>query len=61
MKGSTINVYSNGPGNKRGILVSGSNQVSTRDTNIYVAAPSYTLGPTGSYVGVETNDPYLIT
>jgi len=57
IKGSTINVYSNGAGDKRGILVSGSNQVSTRDTNIFVAAPSYTLGPTGSYVGVETNDP----
>ncbi|NDD75782.1 MAG: DUF1565 domain-containing protein, partial [Gammaproteobacteria bacterium] len=51
IKGSTINVKSNGMGNKRGILVSGSNQVSTRDTNIYVATPS---GPTGSYVGIET-------
>jgi hypothetical protein len=56
IKGSTINVYSNGAGNKRGILVSGSNQVSTRDTNIYVAAPQGPAGPIGSYVGVETND-----
>lgn len=55
VKGSTINVYSNGAGIKRGFLVSGSNQVSTRDTNIYVAAPPDT-DSTGSYVGVETNN-----
>jgi hypothetical protein len=55
VKGSTINVKSNGGGNKRGIIVTNSNQVSTRDTNIFVAQPGYT-GSTGSYVGVETND-----
>lgn len=55
IKGSTINVYSNGAGNKRGILVSGTNQVSTRDTNIFVDKPTDTAS-TGSYVGVETND-----
>jgi hypothetical protein len=55
VKGSTINVLSNGGGLKRGILVSNSNQMSTRDTNVYVAAPSDTSS-TGSYVGVETND-----
>ena len=55
IKGSTINVKSNGSGNKRGILISGSNQVSTRDTNIYVATPSDTSS-TGSYVGIETAD-----
>jgi hypothetical protein len=55
IKGSTINVFSNGKGNKRGILVSNSNQVSTRDTNIYVAQPPDT-DSIGSYVGVETND-----
>ena len=55
LKGSTINVFSNGAGNKRGILVSNSNQVSTRDVNIYVAKPPDT-DSTGSYVGVETND-----
>jgi hypothetical protein len=55
VKGSTINVLSNGGGLKRGILVSNSNQMSTRDTNIFVAAPSDTAS-TGSYVGVETND-----
>lgn len=53
VKGATINVKSNGNGTKRGFLVTGSNQVSTRDTNIYVSTP--TSGPTGSsYVGVET-------
>ena len=55
IKGSTINVLSNGQGNKRGILVSGSNVASIRDTNIYVAGPTDTLS-TGSYVGVETNN-----
>jgi hypothetical protein len=56
LKGSTINVYSNGGGNKRGILVSGTNIMSTRDMNIYVAQPTSTAS-TGSYVGVETADP----
>jgi len=55
VKGSTINVYSNGAGTKRGILISGGNVMSTRDTNIYVAAPN-SVSSTGSYVGVETND-----
>ena len=59
IKGSTINIYSNGQGNKRGLLISNTNQVSTRDTNIYVAAPTNTTS-TGSYVGVETNDPASI-
>jgi hypothetical protein len=61
LKGSTINVYSNGAGIKRGILVSNSNQVNTRDTNIYIAQPTNpgstgATASTGSYVGVETND-----
>jgi hypothetical protein len=55
LKGSTINVYSNGGGNKRGVLVSSSNIVSTRDLNIYVAKP-INASSSGSYVGVETND-----
>lgn len=55
IKGSTINVYSNGGGNKRGIVVSGTNVMSLRDTNVYVAQPANTAS-TGSYVGVETND-----
>ena len=56
LKGSTINVYSNGGGNKRGVLVSASNVVSSRDLNIYVAKPTDTAS-LGSYVGLETNDP----
>lgn len=55
LKGSTINVYSNGAGNKRGVLISNSNQVSTRDVNIFIAQPINT-DSTGSYVGVETAD-----
>lgn len=55
IKGSTINVYSNGGGVKRGIIITDTNVMSTRDTNIYVAAPANTAS-TGSYVGVETND-----
>ena len=55
LKGSTINVFSNGAGAKRGILVSASNIISTRDLNIYVAQPTSTAS-TGSYVGVETAD-----
>jgi hypothetical protein len=56
LKGSTITVKSNGAGIKRGILVNNSNVVTTRDLNVYVPEPSVT-GSTGSYVGVETNDP----
>lgn len=56
LKGSTINVFSNGGGNKRGILVSNTNIVTTRDLNIYVDGPTNS-NSTGSYVGVETNDP----
>ena len=55
IKGSTVNVYSNGGGNKRGMLISNTNIVTTRDTNVYIAAPTTTTS-TGSYVGVETAD-----
>ena len=55
LKGSTISVYSNGGGNKRGILVSSSNTLTTRDLNVYVAAPTDSRSA-GSYVGIETND-----
>jgi hypothetical protein len=55
LKGSTLNVYSNGGGNKRGILVSSSNTLTTRDLNVYVAAPVDSRSA-GSYVGIETND-----
>jgi hypothetical protein len=57
LKGATINVYSNGNGKKRGVLVSNTNLASTRDLNIYVSQPPAVTGHTGSYVGVETADP----
>ena len=56
LKGSTINVYSDGGGKKRGILVSNSNVMSTRDLNVYVAQPTTPTVASGSYIGVETND-----
>ena len=58
LKGSTLNVYSNGGGKKRGIAVTNSCAITTRDMNVYVAAPSTitSTGPTGTYVGIETND-----
>lgn len=55
IKSCVINVYSNGQGHKRGILVSGSNQISTTNSNIFVDAPTNTSS-TGSYIGVETAD-----
>ena len=55
LKACTLNVYSNGAGKKRGILVNGPNVMSTRDINIYVANPMDDAS-TGSYVGVETDD-----
>lgn len=54
-RGVTINVFSNGGGAKRGILVTGANDITFRDTNIYVAAPT-DAGSTGSYVGVQTSN-----
>jgi hypothetical protein len=54
-RGVTINVLSNGGGAKRGVLVSGANDITFRDTNIYVAAPT-NAASTGSYVGVETTN-----
>jgi hypothetical protein len=51
----TINVLSNGGGAKRGVLVSGANDITFRDTNIYVAAPT-DAGSLGSYVGVQTSN-----
>lgn len=55
LKGSTINVKSNGGGNKRGIFVNNNNIVTTRDLNVYVAPPT-NVTSTGSYVGCEVND-----
>jgi hypothetical protein len=58
LKGSTLNVYSNGGGKKRGIILTNSCGATTRDLNVYVAAPATitSTGPTGTYVGVETSD-----
>lgn len=55
-RGVTINVYSNGGGSKRGVIVTSANDITFRDTNVYVAAPVDSTS-TGSYVGVETTDP----
>jgi len=57
LKGSTINVLSNGGGNKFGIFMpsTSASEVSTRDMNIYVAAPT-TATSTGLYVGVYTDN-----
>lgn len=60
IKGSTVNVISNGGGNKFGIYMppgaSYANQFSTRDLNVYVAA---TVDATskGLYVGIYTFNP----
>jgi hypothetical protein len=56
VKGSTINVYGNGSGNKRGMIVTNSNIATLRDTNVYVAAPPTNSNFAGSYVGIETID-----
>jgi hypothetical protein len=57
MKGSTINVKSNGAGNKFGIYMpsTSASEISTRDMNIYVAAPT-TATSTGLYVGIYTDN-----
>jgi hypothetical protein len=55
-KGSTINVYGNGSGIKRGVIVTNINIATFRDTNIYVAAPPTNSNFAGSYVGIETAD-----
>jgi hypothetical protein len=56
LKGSTVNLFSNGGGRKRAVLVSGNNVVvSTRDMNLYCAAP-VDSNSTGSYVGIETSN-----
>lgn len=54
-RGVTINVLSNGGGTKRGVYVSGANDITFRDTNIYVAVPTDSAS-TGSYVGTETTN-----
>ena len=51
----TVNVLSNGGGAKRGLLVSGADDITFRDTNFYVAAPTNPAS-TGSYHGIETTN-----
>jgi hypothetical protein len=57
LKGSTINVYSNGAGRKFGIYqpASNANQLSTRDMNIYVRAPIDQTS-LGLYTGIYTDN-----
>lgn len=54
-RGVTVNVFSNGGGNKRGVLVTTGNDITFRDTNIYVAAPPNSAS-TGDYRGIETTN-----
>jgi len=54
--GTNINIYSNGNGKKRGILIDNSNNTYIKNTNVYVDKPRET-NSLGSYVGIETNDP----
>ena len=57
LKGSTINVKSNGGGDKFGLYMpsTSASEISTRDLNIYIAAPT-TATSTGLYVGVYTDN-----
>jgi hypothetical protein len=57
LKSTTINILSNGSGNKRGIIITNKNVISTRDIIVYVSAPTSNISFGGSYVGVETADP----
>jgi hypothetical protein len=57
LKSLTANVKSNGGGNKYGIYMpaSSASQISTRDINVYVTAPTDATS-TGLYVGVYTDN-----
>jgi len=57
LKGSTINVQSNGGGNKFGLYMpsSSASQISTRDLNIWVSAPA-DANSAGLYVGIYTDN-----
>jgi hypothetical protein len=52
-RGVTVNVFSNGGGNKRAISVTTATDITFRDTNIYVREPT-DVTSTGSYVGCES-------
>lgn len=54
-RGCTVNVLSNGAGNKRAVLCSTASVVTFRDTNFY-CAPPVDPASTGSYVAVATTD-----
>jgi hypothetical protein len=56
IENSNINIYSNGNGTKRGILVDGSNGTYIKNVNVFIDKPINGTS-TGSYVGIETNDP----
>jgi len=51
-----INTFSNGNGIKRGILVNGSVHAYIKNSTIFIDKPRET-DSSGSYVGIETNDP----
>ena len=51
LKGMTVNVRSVGGGNKRGVYVTGTGAITTRDFNVYVTGSA---SGGGSFVGVET-------
>ena len=57
LKGVTVNVKSNGGGNKLGLFMpnTSASQISTRDINLYVSAPT-TSTSTGLYVGIFTDN-----
>lgn len=52
-RGVTVNVFSDGGGNKRGVNVTTATDITFRDTNIYVREPT-DVTSTGSYVGCES-------
>ena len=53
LRGTTVNVFSDGSGQKRGIYINQSGSSSIRDVNVLVTTPT-TATSSGSYVGVET-------
>jgi hypothetical protein len=54
-RGVTVNIYSNGGGNKRGVDITTATEITFRDTNIYVREPT-DINSTGSYVGVSSSN-----
>jgi len=54
-RGVTVNVFSNGAGNKYGVYADSACVTTFRDTNIYVRQPT-SLSSTGHYVGVVSEN-----